>query len=159
MEPGGGAGSRSPGVGRRRSSRIPILSSRLRNTDAEERLSQIFESEDGEAEELRTGAGVVIAQLEIVEEEEIDAVEAPELLVDEEGESGIEDEANEGGGEVGRQIVEEQVGEREGRQAAEVGNQVVVEGRQEPGPDGVEGARGAVQRRQVRVVPLSRCSS
>ena len=66
MEPGGGAGS--PGGGRRKSSRIPVLSSRLRNTDAEDRLSQLFESEvAAEEEELRIGANVVIAQLQAVD--------------------------------------------------------------------------------------------
>ena len=86
MEPGGGAGS--SGDGRRKSSRIPILSSKLRNTDAEDKLSQQFESEVVE-EELRTGAEVVVAHLQEVEEEAIED-EVPELLVGGEDDGDVE---------------------------------------------------------------------
>ena len=46
MAPGGGGGQ-SLGQGRRKSSRIPLLSSRLRDTDAEDRPSQSFENDNG----------------------------------------------------------------------------------------------------------------
>ena len=58
------------GDGIRRSSRIPVLSCRLRDTDAVDRLSQIHqhggeaEVDEGDEAQLRHGADVVVAQLQ-----------------------------------------------------------------------------------------------
>ena len=95
----------SGGGGRRRSTRIPVLSTRLRDTDAEERQSQggggveVVEEGDGhveeEEEQLRAGAARVIHHLQVAEVE-VGEDEPPGLLGSEMVERGDEEEVPNG---------------------------------------------------------------